>query len=69
MRDAPSDENSDAALERMTKEHFRPSAHIEWVLNTHDALGSLIVRPPAHHDARLTAVCGGEDCAEQNIGP
>ncbi|SES48104.1 hypothetical protein SAMN04487983_106711 [Streptomyces sp. yr375] len=44
-RDAPSDENSDAALERMALEPDRLSAHIEELLNTRDALDGLMAPP------------------------
>ncbi|WP_369251253.1 MerR family transcriptional regulator [Streptomyces sp. R41] len=54
-RDAPSDENSDAALERMAKERDRLSAHIEDLLNTRDALDGLMVAAQTHRDTRRTA--------------
>lgn len=54
-RDAPSDETSDAALERMAKERDLLSAHIEDLLNTRDALDGLIVAARTHRDARRTA--------------
>ncbi|MER7182388.1 MerR family transcriptional regulator, partial [Streptomyces hyaluromycini] len=41
-RDAPSDENSDSALERMAQERDRLSAHIEELLHTRDALDGLM---------------------------
>ncbi|MFD4501873.1 MerR family transcriptional regulator [Streptomyces sp. NPDC058457] len=54
-RDAPSDENSDAALERMAEERDRLSAHVEDLLNTRDALDGLMAAARAHRDARRTA--------------
>ncbi|WP_163554622.1 MerR family transcriptional regulator [Candidatus Frankia alpina] len=53
--DSPSDENSDAAMERMAKERDRLSAHIEDLLRTRDALDVLMVAAQAHRDARQTA--------------
>ncbi|WP_447005785.1 MerR family transcriptional regulator [Saccharothrix isguenensis] len=50
--DSPSDENSDAAMERMAKERDRLSAHIEELLRTRDALDVLMVTAQAHRDAR-----------------
>ncbi|MEU9238485.1 MerR family transcriptional regulator [Streptomyces sp. NPDC048385] len=54
-RDAPSDETSDAALDRMAKERDRLSAHIQDLLNTRDALDGLIAANRAHRAARRTA--------------
>lgn len=54
-RDAPSDENSDAALDRMAQERDRLSAHIADLLNTRDALDGLIASARADRDGRRTA--------------
>lgn len=54
-RDTPSDENSDAALDRMAKERDRLSALIEDLLNTRDALDNLMVAAQAHRDAHRAA--------------
>ncbi|MEV6173069.1 MerR family transcriptional regulator [Streptomyces sp. NPDC051954] len=54
-RDAPSDDNSEAALERMAQERDRLSAHIEELLNTRDSLDGLISAARADRDARRTA--------------
>ncbi|MER6536385.1 MerR family transcriptional regulator [Streptomyces sp. 900105755] len=54
-RDAPSDENSDMALERMAKERDRLSAHIVELLGTRDSLDGLIAAAQAHRDTRRTA--------------
>ncbi|MBK6012856.1 MerR family transcriptional regulator [Streptomyces sp. MBT53] len=54
-RDAPSDENSDAALERMAKERDRLSTHIVELLGTRDSLDGLIAAAQAHRDTRRTA--------------
>ena len=50
--DSPSDENSDAAMERMAKERDRLSDHIEELLRTRDALDVLMLAAQAHRDAR-----------------
>jgi DNA-binding transcriptional MerR regulator len=50
--DSPSDENSDAAMERMAKERDRLSAHIEELLRTRDALDTLMATAQAHRDVR-----------------
>ncbi|QQQ77305.1 MerR family transcriptional regulator [Saccharothrix sp. 6-C] len=49
--DSPSDENSDAAMERMAKERDRLSDHIQELLRTRDALDLLMVAARAHRDA------------------
>ncbi|MEU1279787.1 MerR family transcriptional regulator [Streptomyces sp. NPDC005805] len=46
--DAPSEENSDAAMERMERERDRLSAHIEELLRTRDALDTLMERGRAY---------------------
>ena len=50
--DSPSDENSDAAMERMAAERDRLSAHIDELLRTRDALDVLMIAAQAHRDAR-----------------
>jgi DNA-binding transcriptional MerR regulator len=50
--DSPSDEDSDAAMERMIKERDRLSSHIEDLLRTRDPLDLLMVDAQAHRDAR-----------------
>ncbi|MGW3109676.1 MerR family transcriptional regulator [Streptomyces sp. NPDC001100] len=54
-RDAPSDENSAAALERMAQERDRLSAHITELLRTRDSLDALITAARADRDDRRTA--------------
>jgi len=54
-RDAPSDENSAAALERMVQERDRLSAHIKELLHTRDSLDDLITAARADRDDRRTA--------------
>ncbi|MCX4818005.1 MerR family transcriptional regulator [Streptomyces sp. NBC_01239] len=54
-RDAPSDENSDAALDRMALERDRLSAHITELLHTRDSLDGLITAARADRDGRRTA--------------
>ncbi|NUU22540.1 MAG: MerR family transcriptional regulator [Streptomycetaceae bacterium] len=53
--DSPSDENSDAAMERMAQERDRLSDHIEELLRTRDALDVLMVTAQAHRDAHRDA--------------
>lgn len=56
--DAPSEENSDAALERMAQEHDRLSRHIDDLIHTRDALEGLMATNRAHRETlRATAVC------------
>jgi DNA-binding transcriptional MerR regulator len=54
--DSPSDENSDAAMERMAKERDRLSAHIDELLRTRDALDVLMITAKAHRDVRNVCV-------------
>jgi DNA-binding transcriptional MerR regulator len=53
--DSPSDENSEAAMERMAKERDRLSAHIEDLLRTRDALDDLMAAARAHRDGDQAA--------------
>jgi DNA-binding transcriptional MerR regulator len=48
---APSEENSDAALERLAQEHARLSHHIEELVRTRDSLEELMAAGRAHRDA------------------
>ncbi|WP_328439464.1 MerR family transcriptional regulator [Streptomyces sp. NBC_00457] len=57
-RYAPSEENSDAALERMAQERDRLSEHIADLARTRDALDGLIVTARAHRE-RLRAPLAG----------
>ncbi|MFJ6669523.1 MerR family transcriptional regulator [Actinosynnema sp. NPDC091369] len=50
--DSPSDENSDAAMERMADERDRLSAHIDELLRTRDALDALMAAARTYRDAR-----------------
>ncbi|TDD08254.1 MerR family transcriptional regulator [Nonomuraea diastatica] len=52
--DAPSEDNSDAALERMAQERDRLSAHIADLIRTRDALDGLMAANRAHR-AKLRA--------------
>ncbi|MFE2498546.1 MerR family transcriptional regulator [Streptomyces scopuliridis] len=54
--DAPSEENSDAALERMAQERDRLSAHIADLMQTRDALDGLMATARAHREQLRTAV-------------
>ncbi|WP_433432669.1 hypothetical protein [Nonomuraea sp. CA-141351] len=51
----PSQENSDAALERMTRECQRLSQHITDLMRTRDALDELMAMNRAHRESLLTA--------------
>ncbi|WP_405812372.1 MerR family transcriptional regulator [Streptomyces sp. NBC_01520] len=55
--DKPSEENSDAALERMAQERDRLSRHIADLVETREALDRLVATARAHRE-RLTAVTG-----------
>ncbi|PVE10625.1 MerR family transcriptional regulator [Streptomyces scopuliridis] len=56
--DAPSEENSDSALERMAQERDRLSAHIADLVQTRDALDGLMAMARAHREElRTAAVC------------
>ncbi|MCS7479491.1 MerR family transcriptional regulator [Umezawaea endophytica] len=55
--ESPSEENSDAALERMTQERDRLSAHIDDLVRTRDALDGLVAANRAHR-ATLVAASG-----------
>lgn len=48
--DSPSEENSDAALERMAQEHDRLSAHIDDLVRTRDTLDRLMATARAHRE-------------------
>ncbi|MFE1961734.1 MerR family transcriptional regulator [Streptomyces sp. NPDC059479] len=56
--DAPSEENSDAALERMAQERDRLSAHIADLLRTRDALDALVATARAYREQLRTALTG-----------
>ncbi|MGW4234447.1 MerR family transcriptional regulator [Streptomyces sp. NPDC004980] len=55
--DKPSEENSDAALERMAQERDRLSRHIADLVGTREALDRLVATARAHRET-LTAVTG-----------
>ncbi|RKN42433.1 MerR family transcriptional regulator [Streptomyces hoynatensis] len=48
--DAPSEEHSDAALDRMAQERDRLSLHIAELLHTRDALDGLMATARAHRE-------------------
>ncbi|WUR84339.1 MerR family transcriptional regulator [Streptomyces phaeochromogenes] len=55
--DAPSESNSDAALERMEQEHDRLTRHIADLVRTRNALDALMTSARAHREAlRVAAV-------------
>ncbi|MFC8661012.1 MerR family transcriptional regulator [Streptomyces sp. NPDC057199] len=53
--DSPSDENSDAALERMGQERDRLTAHIAELVQTRDALDGLMAANRAHREQSRSA--------------
>ncbi|GLY84463.1 MerR family transcriptional regulator [Actinoallomurus iriomotensis] len=56
--DSPSEENSDAALERMAQERDRLSAHIAELVRTRDALDGLMATARAHRETLRLPVAG-----------
>lgn len=57
--DSPSEENSDASLERMAQERDRLSEHIADLLRTRDALDALMTSARAHRESLRTAAVPG----------
>jgi DNA-binding transcriptional MerR regulator len=53
--DAPSEENSDAALKRLEEEHERLSQHIDDLVRTRDALETAMTTARAHREALRVA--------------
>ncbi|GAA4636041.1 MerR family transcriptional regulator [Actinoallomurus vinaceus] len=64
--DSPSEENSDAALERMAQERDRLSAHIADLIRTRDALDGLMATARAHRERMHTAM---DDCPVRSGSP
>jgi DNA-binding transcriptional MerR regulator len=56
--DSPSEENSDAALERMARERDRLSAHIADLIRTCDALDGLMATNRAHREELRVPLAG-----------
>jgi len=56
--DSPSEENSDAALERMAQERDRLSAHIADLIHTRDALDELMAVARAHRETLRVPLAG-----------
>ncbi|MFB9834285.1 MerR family transcriptional regulator [Actinoallomurus acaciae] len=56
--DSPSEENSDAALERMAQERDRLSAHIADLSHTRDALDKLMAVARAHRETLRVPLAG-----------
>ncbi|MFF4906282.1 MerR family transcriptional regulator [Streptomyces sp. NPDC001260] len=56
--DLPSEEHSDAALERMAQERDRLSAHITDLVRTRDALDELMAKARQHRETLRTAMAG-----------
>ncbi|WP_406419206.1 MerR family transcriptional regulator [Streptomyces sp. NBC_01614] len=56
--DSPSEETSDAALERMAEERDRLSEHIEDLIRTREALDTLMVTNRAHRRRLKSAATG-----------
>ncbi|MGW7824777.1 hypothetical protein ACWGLF_43630, partial [Streptomyces puniciscabiei] len=53
--DSPSEDNSEAALERMAQERDRLSEHIDELVQTRDALDVLMATARAHRDSEARA--------------
>ncbi|MFJ6071088.1 MerR family transcriptional regulator [Streptomyces sp. NPDC093065] len=51
--DSPSEDHSDAALERMAQERDRLSGHIDDLIRTRDALNDLMTAARAYRDAQF----------------
>ncbi|MUL41987.1 MerR family transcriptional regulator [Streptomonospora sp. PA3] len=56
--DRPSEENSEAALERLSRECERLSAHIEGLISTRESLQRLLEETRAHEDRRRRMAAG-----------
>lgn len=56
--DAPSEENSDSALERLAQERERLSTHIADLVRTRDTLDRLMATARAHREQLGMAVAG-----------
>ncbi|MFI8231145.1 MerR family transcriptional regulator [Streptomyces sp. NPDC085900] len=56
--DLPSEEHSDAALERMAQERDRLSEHITDLVRTRDALDEVMARARQHRETLRTAITG-----------
>ncbi|MBK3641079.1 MerR family transcriptional regulator [Streptomyces sp. MBT33] len=56
--DLPSEEHSDAALERMAQERDRLSEHITDLVRTRDALDELMAKARQHRETLRTAMAG-----------
>lgn len=56
--DSPSEENSDAALDRMAQERDRLSAHIADLVHTRDALDELMAAARAHRETLRVPLAG-----------
>ncbi|MFL1905563.1 MerR family transcriptional regulator [Streptomyces tauricus] len=56
--DSPSEENSDAALDRMSQERDRLSTHIAELVQTRDALDQLMTSARAYRDQLQAASAG-----------
>jgi DNA-binding transcriptional MerR regulator len=56
--DSPSEENSDAALERMAQERDRLSAHIADLIHTRDALDGLMAANQTHRESLRVPLAG-----------
>ncbi|MCX4709881.1 MerR family transcriptional regulator [Streptomyces griseus] len=65
--DAPSEESSDAAMERMEQERERLSAHIDDLLSTRDALDTLMATNRAHRRTLDRPAGSGRDRNEASL--
>ncbi|ARQ72006.1 MerR family transcriptional regulator [Streptomyces marincola] len=64
--DAPSERNSEAAFERMAREHDRLTEHIADLVRTRDALDKLMA---AHRAHRESPSCPADEPADRPTGP
>lgn len=67
--DAPSEEASDAAMERMEQERERISAHIDDLISTRDALDVLMATNRAHRRTLRRPSESGRDGNEARLRP
>ncbi|MET9220927.1 MerR family transcriptional regulator [Streptomyces sp. NPDC003300] len=66
--DSPSEENSDAALDRMALERDRLSAHIDDLVRTRDTLDALMVTARTHRDQVLAGTATPTEEARSCVG-
>lgn len=67
--EAPSEHNSDAALERMARERERITAQIEDLLRARDTLDAMVVVAKAHRETLLDGTRADEPSAGTTLPP